>query len=350
MKTVIIVIVILILGGLTAWKLLGNKEKAEAKVYRADPNAKVLVTAALVQAQTLGGQADYLGTFEPEREIKLLAETSGKVVRVGVQDGQAVGAGHVIAQVDDEMLRLQIEALQVNLEGQQKDVARYTNLAKGEAVPAVQQEKAELAVRATQAQLKQLQKQLRNTTIIAPFAGVVTQRMFDLGAVLSPGAPVAQLTDVGSLKLTLNVPETDVNQFAPGQRVEVQTDVYPDRAFAGTVSMVGVKGDASHNYPVQVRVANGGAATLRAGMYGRVNAATQAREAALAIPRQALIGSAKNPQVFVLTQGKASLRPITTGASNNDYVEVLKGLQAGEQVITSGHINLEDGSAVMVKQ
>lgn len=348
MKTIVTVIVILVLVGLTAWKLLDNKGKAEEKVYRNDPNRKVLVSVAPVQPQQLGSAANYLGTFEPEREISLLAETSGKVVKVGVQDGQTVKAGQLVAQVDDEMLRLQIEALEVNLEGQQKDLARYTNLAKGEAVPAVQQEKADLAVRATQAQMKQLQKQLRNTTITAPFAGVVTKRMFDQGSVLAPGAPVAQLTDVGSLKLTINVPEQDINRFTPGQRVEVRTDVYPSRPFSGTVSLVGVKGDAAHNYPVQVRVANPGTA-LRAGMYGSVGQAAQLREAALAIPRQALLGSAKNPQVFVVEGDKVKLRSITTGAGNNDWVEVFSGLKAGDRVVTAGHINLEDGSPVTVK-
>jgi RND family efflux transporter MFP subunit len=348
MRTALIIVAVLIIAGLTAWKLLENKKVAEAKVYRNDPDRKVLVSVAPVQAQKLGSEANYLGTFEPEREINLLAETSGKVVRVGVQDGQTVVAGQLVAQVDDEMLRLQLEALQVNLEGQQKDLARYTSLAKGEAVPAVQQEKADLAVRATQAQLKQLQKQLRNTTITAPFAGVITKRMFDQGSVLAPGAPVAQLTDVGSLKLTINVPEKDVNRFAPGQRVEVSTDVYPDRTFGGTVSQVSVKGDAAHNYPVQVRVANPGTA-LRAGMYGSVGQAGQVREAALAVPRQALVGSAKNPQVFVVEGGKAKLRTVTTGASNNEWIEVLSGLQAGEQVVTAGHINLEDGSPVTTK-
>jgi RND family efflux transporter MFP subunit len=346
MKKVIIALVIIIAVGLTAWKLAGNKKIAEEKVYRRDPNTQVLVKTAKVTLQALNQSQTWLGTFEPNREIKILSETNGKVVKVGISEGDRVSAGQVIAQVDSDILQYQLLAAEANYQETQADVRRYQNLTKGEAVAQIQLEKANLAAKSAESQLKILQKQLKNTTIVAPFSGTITAKMFDLGSVLGVGAPLAQLTDISAVKLVISVPEKDILKFKEGQSVNVTTDVFPDQPFAGKVSMIGAKGDNAHNYPVQIMVSNGSANMLRAGMYGSVVIGNDLKNNALLIPRNALIGTAKQPQVFVLENGKAVLKNIQIGSANADYYEVTEGLKEGEIVIVSGQVNLENGTPV----
>jgi RND family efflux transporter MFP subunit len=346
MKKVIIALVIIGAIGLTAWKLSENKKAVEAKVYRRDPNTQVLVKTAKVMHQELNQVQTWLGTFEPNREIKILSETNGKVVKVGISEGESVSAGQLIAQVDSDILQYQILAAEANYQEAQADVRRYQNLTKEEAVAKIQLEKANLSAKTAESQLKVLQKQLKNTAIVAPFSGTITSKTFDLGTVLTVGTPLAQLTDISAVKLVINVPEKDIVKFKEGQIVDVSTDVFPNQQFAGKVTMISAKSDNAHNYPVQILVNNNSANLLRVGMYGSVVIGNSLKTNALVIPRNALVGTAKQPQVFVMENGKAVLKNIQIGASSNDFYEVTEGLKEGEIVIISGQVNLEDGTLV----
>ncbi|SFF03517.1 efflux RND transporter periplasmic adaptor subunit [Thermoflexibacter ruber] len=346
MKKVIIALVIIGAIGLTAWKLSENKKAVEEKVYRRDPNTQVLVKTAKVTLQELNQVQTWLGTFEPNREIKILSETNGKVVKVGISEGERVSAGQLIAQVDSDILQYQILAAEANYQEAQADVRRYQNLTKEEAVAKIQLEKANLSAKAAESQLKVLQKQLKNTTIVAPFSGTITSKTFDLGTVLAMGTPLAQLTDISAVKLVINVPEKDILKFKEGQSVNVTTDVFPNQQFAGKVTMISAKSDNAHNYPVQILVNNSSTNLLRAGMYGSVVIDNSLKTNALVIPRNALVGTVKQPQVFVVENGKAVLKNIQIGTSSNDFYEVTEGLKEGEIVIISGQVNLENGTLV----
>jgi RND family efflux transporter MFP subunit len=193
-----------------------------------------------------------------------------------------------------------------------------------------------------------LKKQISQYVISAPFSGVITARNFDLGAVVSAGTPLATLTDISSLKLEISVPERYVAQFKNGMSIKVNTDVYPGAIFSGTVWMIASKADASHNYTIKILVPNNSAA-LKVGMYGHVIVGNESASRAIGIPRSALIGSAQNPQVYVVDNGVARIRDIETGAGNARSVEVIKGLRAGEVIVAGGLVNLTDGARVSIK-
>ncbi len=340
---------ILAVLGLSAWKLMSNKAKVEEKVYRPDPAQRVGVRAAVVQLRELAQETQFLGSFAPNRKVEIRPQAGGEVISLPIEEGQTVKAGQLLAKLDDAQLRYQLEALKVNLEGYQNDLRRYEVLVKGDATPAVNLERTGLSIRATQAQIKQLEKQIANTTITAPFAGIVTQKMIEKGSVVGVGSPVATITDIAALKLVVSVPEKAINGFQLGEAIPVRTEVYPQEPFTGKVTMVGAEGDAAHNYPVEITLANSGTRPLKAGMYGTIAGQGQVQAKSLSIPRQALVGSAKQPQVYVVENGKAVLRPIQIGAATNEYYQVTGGLQEGEQVVTSGQINLQNGTLVTVQ-
>ncbi|MGA0560198.1 efflux RND transporter periplasmic adaptor subunit [Larkinella sp. VNQ87] len=346
MKRIITVLILAATLGLTAWTLLDNKEKVEAKVYKPEANPKVGVRTAVAELRDLSEETQFLGSFTANREVEIRPQAGGQIIQLPIEEGQSVGANRLLAKIDDEQLKYQVEALQVTLEGYQNDVRRYEALVKGDATPAVNLERAQLNIRATEAQIKQLKKQIANTTITAPFAGVVTQKMAEKGSVVSVGSPIAKITDISSVKLIIDVPEKAINQFRVGQPITVRTEVYPDVRFTGRISMIGVEGDAAHNYPVQITVSNSAAHPLKAGMYGSIANTNELKTRTLAIPRQALVGSAKQPQVYVVENGKAVLKPVEIGVTTNQYYEITKGLKTGDQVVTSGQINLQDGTMV----
>ncbi|MFT4031996.1 MAG: efflux RND transporter periplasmic adaptor subunit [Siphonobacter sp.] len=349
MKRIVTAIAIVAVLGLTAWKLLDNKEKVAEKVYRPDPDLKVGVRTAKVEVRDLSLQSMFLGSFAPNREIEVLPQAGGQIVQLPIVEGQGIGAGKLIAKIDDDQLRYQIEGLQVTIEGYQNDLKRYEALVKGDATPAVNIEKTKLNIRATEAQLKQLQKQLANTTITAPFSGIITSKMVEKGSVVSPGTPLAKITDISTLKLVVQIPEKSINAFRLGQAVRVKTEVYPDVNFNGRVSLIAAEGDAAHNYPMEITVQNTGTHPLKAGMYGSIANTSELRGSTLAVPRQAIVGSTKQAQVYVVENGKAVLRDVQIGATTNEYYEIKQGLNVGDKVVVSGQINLQNGTPVVAQ-
>lgn len=349
MKRILIVLALVATLGLTAWTLVNNKKEVEEKIYKPNPDQKVGVRTAVAALRNLSQETEFLGSFSPNREIEIRPQAGGQIISLPIQEGQTVGAGRLIAKLDDDQLRYQVEAAQVTLEGYQNDLKRYEVLVKGDATPAINLERTQLSIRSTQAQIKQLQKQIANTTITAPFSGIVTEKLAEKGSVVSVGSPIAKITDIASLKLMVDVPEKAINQFRVGQSISISTEVYPDARFTGRITMISAEGDAAHNYPVQITVSNSSTNPLRAGMYGSIANTNKLKSQTLAVPRQAILGSAKEPQIYVVENSKAVLKSVEIGTTTNEYYEITKGLKAGDQVVTSGQINLQNGTPVIAQ-
>lgn len=348
-RVIIGILVGLVLVGLTVMKLLSNKEQVKEKIYVYDPNTAILVETSKPEMHTFDQAFNFLGTFEPAHQTLVGSDGNGKIVKMLVEEGDFVTQGQVIAKIDDELLQLQLESVDVALEGQRNDDKRYDNLSKDNAVAGVTVEKTKLGVKSTELQKKQIQKQLKNTTIKAPFSGVITKKMVDLGSVVGIGTPVVEITDISQLKLSVSVPERDVLKFKQGQMVSVTADVYGDKAYEGKVTNISVVADRSHNFKVQITVTNK-SRQLLAGMYGSVRLTNTQSVNRLAIPRKALIGSSKAPRVYVVRNGKAKLMSFTAGTSDGDYVEVISGISSDDQIVVKGQVNLQDNVNVTVKK
>jgi RND family efflux transporter MFP subunit len=346
-----VIIVSLVAIGLiiaTIFKLFSNKKEVAAKIYIHDVNAAVLVETTKPQFHTFDSQFSYLGTFEPNKQATISSEGQGKVVSINFDEGDAIKKGSVIAKLDDEMLRLQLQTIEVNLDGQRKDENRYKILAQQNAAPDIQLEKIELAIRGLEIQKAQILKQIKGCTIVSPFNGVVTKKMIDLGSVIGIGTPVLEVTDISVLKLAVNVPEKDINNFKVGQKVEVNTDVLADQTLEGTIKTISVQADKTHNVKVQVEVVNK-SNELRAGMFGTAILANGSSHNALSIPRKTLVGSTKSPQLYVVKNGKALLTPFSAGTSDGDFIEIVSGITEDDKVVIKGQVNLKNNSNVKLK-
>ena len=262
-----------------------------------------------------------------------------------MQEGQLINQGAILLQLDNEMLQFQLENLDVSIESQSNDLDRLTVLAKSEAVPAVQLEKAKLALKSSQIQRKQVLKQLSGNVLKAPFSGVITKKLVDLGSVVGIGTPVFEITDISQLKLTVSVPERDIQNFVLNQQVSVKVDVFPGKEFSGKVSLIGIQADKMHNFKVQVLVSNTNK-ELRSGMFATTSLLSSNSVTVLSVPRKALVGSTKNPAVYLIKNGKATLTYFTAGTSDGDYIEVINGLTKDDRIILKGQVNLTTGSPV----
>jgi RND family efflux transporter MFP subunit len=247
--TVSVIVVALIV--LAAIKLKSNKKAVEEKIYIRDSTEAILVSTTSPQSHTFEKSLSFLGVFDALHQNNVASDGSGKLMKLLVEEGDFVRAGQTIAKLDDEMVQLQIQNVQLNIEQLKNDNARFSVLKKENAISNVEAEKVELGLKSAEVQLKQLQKQLRSTSIVAPFSGVVSKKMVDLGSMVMPGTPIVELTDISSLKLSVSVPERDILKFQKGQKVVANADVYSDVDFNGVISNIAVQADASHNFKVQ---------------------------------------------------------------------------------------------------
>ncbi|MDR0803006.1 efflux RND transporter periplasmic adaptor subunit [Fluviicola sp.] len=346
MKRVItIILVAVVLVGLVVVKLKSNQKDVKAKIFINDPEVAVLVKTSIPQMHQFESSFSYLGTFDPLRQNVVGSDANGKIISIKFEEGDQVAQGQLLAKVDDEMLQLQLDNAEVGLEGNKNDDNRYSSLVKENAVSGVQAEKSRLSVRSGEIQKKQIQKQIRSTSITAPYSGVITRKMIDLGSFVGNGTQLFEITDISSLKLTVNVPERDVLKFHVGEQVTVRVDIYGDRDFKGKITNISVVADRAHNFKVQVEVPNP-KRELMAGMYGSVRIGNNTSKTALSVPRVALVGSSKNPQVYVVRGRKAYLTNFTAGTSDGDYIEIVDGIKQGDIIVVKGQVNLQDKSNV----
>jgi len=165
---------------------------------------------------------------------------------------------------------------------------------------------------------------------------------------IGAGSPVVEITDISKLKLTVNIPERDIQKFKLNQSISITSDQV-SASINGKISNISVQADKSHNFKVQITVNNANKA-LRAGMYGSAVIQSDYSVANLSIPRKAIVGSLKNPQVYVVRDGKAKLVSFGIGLSEGDVIEVRSGLRAGDKIVVRGQINLRDNKNVKIAQ
>lgn len=349
MKTKIMIsVTVLLLIALTTVKLLSNKHNVETQIYQPDVQKKILVQADSVVARSIQKQLTYTGTFAANREVLLVPQVHGEVESIFFDEGDIVSQGKALVHIDDDLLQTKRSAAEANFENAKRNLERYENAAASGGVSGMQVDNLRLIVKTAESELKQLQKQIALSTIRAPFTGTITLRDVEIGSVVG-SMPVARVTDMSQLKLEISVPEREIPMLKEGEHISIETDIDHSHVLSGRIEYVSDRADHAHNYLVRIVIRNNAPASqLKAGMYGTAILESRNAEESLIIPRAALLGSSKQPQVFIIQEGQASLRSITIGQSTDDFIEVIEGLHAGDMVVISGHINLAEGSMVEI--
>ena len=348
LKKILYITIPVVLLGLVVVRLKKNKELAKTNIVQFNKEAAIAVIADTVVLQEVQFPSTFSGTFEPNLETKLSAELQGKINAVFVDVGDFVQKGQPLIQLDNSLLKLQLEGIEVQIEGLELDVRRYTILTKADAIQGVQLEKTLLALKAAKIQKATLAEQIQKTNIKAPFSGVVTAKLTEQGAFAAPGLPLLQITDIAVLKFTINIPETDLALFQIGKSYTITPDVMQNELINGKMYMVGSKANAGNSYALQFKI-NNTDLSLKAGMFGKVIVKNNRSAKGIFIPSSAIIGSATNPQVYVVKNGKAIKQDVLIQSTLQNQVLLASGIVAGDVIVVNGFINLYDGANVTIK-
>jgi RND family efflux transporter MFP subunit len=328
----------------------------------------VAVTVTTVSQSALENSIDVVGTLEPKFSADIKSEVTATVVEVYVTEWVPVHKGAPLARFDTSETEATIAALQA-VEAQAKvtqaradrELARakelkayglITTQGLDEAQSAA--EAARAGVAAASAQIRTAQARLAKSTLVSPMDGVVAFRGVNVGdrvENMGSGDPLFRIVDNRLLNLTVSVPSTRLAQVRIGQTLQFSSDALPGRTFTGRVMFINPEIDAaSRSARVIAEVRNADQA-LRSGSFARGRIVVDSRSGVVQIPREALMNwnlEQKTAEVFVVTGDRAARRPVATGLTSGDAVEIVSGLTAGDTVITRGGFAVRDGDRVVV--
>lgn len=347
-RGIITVLVIAVALAGIIYTLNKNKAKNEAEVVeaaRTNATVAVRIDTARQQAMNLSYSAN--GTFIPKQEVTVSAEAAGRVVRVLVDEGSRVSAGQTLAVVEGDKLNVNVASAQAAYDDASANVQRFESAYATGGVTKQQLDQIKLQYETAKNNLRSAKLMAGDVTIKTSVAGIVNARKIEPGAYVNPGTPAFDIVNVSSLKLRVNVDEKNVASLRVGQTVDVAVSVYPDKTYSGKITFIAPKSDGGLNFPVEIEINNPNQ-ELRAGMYGTAKFGGNNVADVLVIPRTAFVGSVSDNRVFLADGDKAVAKTVVSGRNFGDYIEVISGLEAGDQVIISGQINLFDQTPITI--
>lgn len=289
------------------------------------------------------------GETEALHDVKLAAERGGRVEQVPVKEGDFVRAGQVIARIDMQALSAALDKARA-AHRLAEDLHRRRQDLHGKGVLATEDLQVADTDRAkSRGDLLQAQSDHRQGSILAPVDGVVNKLHVDPGEVVAVGDPVADLVNVETIRVNVNVPELDVRYLAPGQQAPLTVDAYAGETWTGTVDFVAFKADpATKTFQARLVVDNQDR-RIRPGMLARVIFHRRIIKDSLSVPLFAILDRGGERLVFVEENGVAHARAVRVGVIEGDRVQILEGVAPGDRLIVSGQTEVEDGAEVLAQ-
>ncbi len=346
-KIIVIGIVVLVFAGI-AYKLAANKKIIDSSKKVENKEVVIPVTAISAQFKEVSDNLIKSGTLIPYKEADITSVSSGKLTSVHFELGDYVSRGTVLATVDNSGLELNLEAAQLAMDKAQKDYERSKALLAGNATTTMNFQDAQYNYENSKNKIDQIKKQIADNQIKAPVSGQIVSKTKEVGEYVSPGTILGHIVEVNRLKVDVMVGEQEVYSLKKGAPVAVTTDVYPGVSFNGKIIFISQKGDDVHNYQVEVALNNKKEHHLMAGSFANVDFNRKSEQNLMLIPKSALIQSLDKPMVYIIENGKAKIRDITPGGTYGNDLAVAKGLQPGEKIITSGLVNISEGTPVKI--
>ena len=303
-----------------------------------------LVEVAPAEMRALNLSEEFTAQLEAKVVNNITAQAGGRLKQLLVKVGDRVGAGQAVARME----ATQASQAQIQLADAKTNFARMDELYKVGGVSKAQWEQAKSAV--DQAKLA-YGNAAENTILRSPISGFVTAKNYDNGDMTSPQLPVVVIQQIAPVKAVIGVSEQYYSYLKKGAAATLSVDALGEETFSGIVTNIFPTLDpVTHTVSTEIEVANKDL-KLRPGMYARVHLDFGTKEA-LTVPDKAIVRQAGSGAryVYVFSGGKAVYRAVELGQQQGDLYEVVSGLNAGDQVITSAPSNLKNGLSVKLRK
>jgi membrane fusion protein (multidrug efflux system) len=294
--------------------------------------------------------AVYSGTapIEAFAEADVIAKVAGEIREISVEEGDDVRKGQVLARLDGDRLRLELNQSEANLRKLQRDYERNVELEAKGLVSSGDFDKIKYDLEALQASYNLAKLELDYTQIRAPIDGVISDRFVRLGNTLAVNDPAFRITSLDPLVAYLHVPEREYRHVEQGQPVGIDIDALQGQRVIAEVTRVSpVVDPQTGTFKITIEIADE-QRRIKPGMFGRINIVYDQHANVLQIPRSAIVEDAGETAVFVVEDDKAVRKLVETGYSDSGMMEITLGLSDGDRVITVGQIGLKDDALVTI--
>jgi membrane fusion protein (multidrug efflux system) len=294
--------------------------------------------------------AVYSGTapIEAFAEADVIAKVEGEVREILFEEGAEVAQGQILARLDGDRLRLELNESRARLNKMRRDFERNKELRGKGLLSEGDFEKLRYDLEALEASNNMVALELDYTQIRAPIAGVVSERYIRIGTTIRIGEPAFRVTSLDPLVAYLHVPEREYRQIKAGQPVAIDIDALAGQRIMSTVKRVSpVVDPQTGTFKITIEIRDE-ERRIKPGMFGRMSIVYDQHENVLKIPRGAIVEDMGTQTVFVVEDGKAVRRVVETGYGQDGFIEIVAGLEETDAVITVGQAGLKPDAEVSV--
>ncbi len=345
MKKIIAGIITLALLGVVAYKIMGNNPAAETRRQNLP-----LVKIEKPQRETVIYKLQLTGDVTAIQQANIFSKVSGNLERVYADMGTRVRRNQILALIDSTELHEQFQLAAATFYNTRVKHQRMKQLLEQNLVSKEDVDDAEATMKVAEANFDVAKTRLSYTRITAPFAGYITKRYLDAGALITPGnSTLFILMDLDSVKVVVNILEKDLSRIAQIKKATVTVDAFPGREYNGIVARTNQALDLStRTLSVEIDIPNP-ARELKPGMFANVTLIVDERHDAITLPTMAIMKDDSGSYVYANANNTAQRLRVRTGGEQGSRMEIVSGLNGTEDIITTGQQFVKNGGQVVVQ-
>ncbi len=322
--------------------------KDDKDTKKKDEKPPVPVEVVIVARGDIQQTYRTITTLEAEQDAQVVARSTGLLQEILVEEGDHVEKGQIMAQLDVELLSLEVAQLNATSKKLKKELERQQSLFKRKLASRDSLDKAKFEYQSQSAQLRLSKLKLNYASIRAPISGIVTERLVKQGNLIKNNDILFRVVDPSSLEAILYLPEKELSNIRKNQTILLSVDALNNKVIQGSIERIRPSIDTSTGtFRVVAKLSNA-ELLLRSGMFGKVEVVFDVHPNTLLLEQQAVITQDNRSHVFVVNDGKAIQTPIKIGFRHDGVLEVLEGLNEADQVITTGQQILKHEARVEI--
>jgi len=326
----------------------------QAAAFQPPPES---VTTIVAEKDTWRSTLSAIGTMAAVQGVTVSADLPGIVESIAFESGASVNQGDLLVQLDTRQEKAQLAAVEATRELAALNFERLHDLVDEGAITRAEYDRAAAEQKESDAKVAEIHAAIARKTIRAPFSGVLGIRQVNLGQYLSPGSPVVPLQSLDPIYVNFGLPQQDTASIAIGNTVRITTDNLSGAAFTGRISAINaVVDEATRNIQIQATLSNP-KGVLRPGMFVQTEVLVGASRSVVTVPASAISYAPYGDSVFIVSDLKnqsgqtyrgVRQQFVKVGPARGDQISILSGINAGEEIVSSGAFKLRNGAAVVV--
>ncbi len=326
---------------------------AQQASFQPPPEA---VTTIVARQERWPSTVSAIGSVAAVRGVTVAADLPGVVDTIAFESGASVKEGDVLVRLDTRQERAQLAAAEAQRDLSEANLRRARGLRDDQILAQADFDKAEAEAKQAEATVGEIRAAIGRKTILAPFSGILGIRQANIGQYLAAGTPIVSLQSLDPIYVNFAVPQQQVARVRQGTEVLVGVEGAAAESRGRVSAVDSVVDEATRTVQVQATLRNPGD-RLRPGMFVQTSVVLGSPETVIALPASAVAYAPYGDSVFVVSALKAPngtdyrgvlQRFVKLGGSRGDQVAVVSGIEAGDEVVTSGVFKLRNGAAVQV--